>query len=81
VAVLVLAALDAGRRGEREDARPGTAHAGGRRLPGAEVAPTTPPQVSYRLSPLGADLTVRLSGLLGFIITRIPDIQAARRAW
>jgi DNA-binding HxlR family transcriptional regulator len=44
-----------------------------------EVAPTTPPQVTYRLSPLGADLTVHLSALLGFINTRIPDIQAARR--
>jgi DNA-binding HxlR family transcriptional regulator len=43
-----------------------------------EVAPTTPPQVTYRLSALGADLTVHLSGLVGFINTRIPDIQAAR---
>jgi DNA-binding HxlR family transcriptional regulator len=44
-----------------------------------EVAPTMPPQVTYRLSPLGADLTVHLSGLLGFINTRIPDIQASRK--
>ena len=45
-----------------------------------EVAPTTPPQVTYRLSALGADLSVHLSGLVGFINTRIPDIQAARRS-
>ncbi|OLT15191.1 HxlR family transcriptional regulator [Pseudonocardia sp. CNS-139] len=45
-----------------------------------EVAPTTPPQVTYRLSWLGAELTVHLSGLLDFITTRLPDIQAARRA-
>lgn len=44
-----------------------------------EVAPTTPPQVTYSLTALGADLTVHLGGLLGFLTTRLPDIEAARR--
>lgn len=44
-----------------------------------EVAPTSPPQVTYSLTTLGADLTTHLSGLLGFIETRLPDITAARR--
>jgi DNA-binding HxlR family transcriptional regulator len=45
-----------------------------------EVAPTTPPQVTYRLTALGADLTTHLSGLLDFIVTRLPDIKAAHRS-
>jgi DNA-binding HxlR family transcriptional regulator len=44
-----------------------------------EVAPTTPPQVTYSLTDLGADLTGHLTGLLDWINTRIPDIEAARR--
>lgn len=43
-----------------------------------EVAPTTPPQVTYSLTDLGRGLTGHLSGLLGFIETRLPDIEAAR---
>lgn len=43
-----------------------------------EVAPTTPPQVTYSLSGLGHGLTEHLSGLLDFITTRIPEIEAAR---
>lgn len=43
-----------------------------------EVAPTTPPQVTYSLTALGHDLTEHLTGLLEFLATRIPDIQAAR---
>lgn len=43
-----------------------------------EVAPTTPPQVTYGLTALGADLTPHLAGLLGFIQTRLPEIEAAR---
>lgn len=42
------------------------------------VAPTTPPQVTYSLTPLGAELSAHLSGLLEFLATRIGDIQAAR---
>jgi DNA-binding HxlR family transcriptional regulator len=45
-----------------------------------EVAPTTPPQVTYSLSALGAELTVHLAGLLEWINVRIPDIEAARRS-
>jgi DNA-binding HxlR family transcriptional regulator len=45
-----------------------------------EVAPTAPPQVTYRLTGLGGELTAHLAGLLGFIETRLPDIQAARRS-
>lgn len=44
-----------------------------------EVAPTTPPQVTYSLTDLGHGLTEHLTGLLDFITTRIPDIEAARR--
>jgi DNA-binding HxlR family transcriptional regulator len=43
-----------------------------------EVAPTTPPQVTYSLTGLGEDLTPHMTGLLEFLATRIPDIQAAR---
>ena len=44
-----------------------------------EVAPTTPPQVTYSLSPLGAELTGHLTGLVEWIAVRIPDIEAARK--
>jgi DNA-binding HxlR family transcriptional regulator len=44
------------------------------------VAPTAPPQVSYRLAPLGEEVTVHLGGLLEWINVRIPEIQAARRS-
>lgn len=43
-----------------------------------EVAPTTPPQVTYSLTDLGSGLTAQLTGLLDFITTRLPEIQAAR---
>ena len=42
------------------------------------VAPTRPPQVTYSLTALGVELTDHLAGLLGWIETRIGDIQAAR---
>lgn len=45
-----------------------------------EVAPTTPPQVTYSLTELGRGLTDHLTGLLDFITTRIPDIESARRS-
>ncbi|TQM15873.1 winged helix-turn-helix transcriptional regulator [Pseudonocardia sichuanensis] len=43
-----------------------------------EVAPTTPPQVTYSLTGLGHELTGHLTGLLDWIDTRLPDVQAAR---
>ena len=39
-----------------------------------EVAPTTPPQVSYSLTALGVELTEHLFGLLEFLNDRIGDI-------
>jgi DNA-binding HxlR family transcriptional regulator len=43
-----------------------------------EVAPTTPPQVTYSLTTLGAELTGHITGLLDWIDTRLPDVLAAR---
>jgi len=43
-----------------------------------EVATTTPPQVTYSLTALGEELTAHLTGLLDWIDTRLPDVQAAR---
>ena len=44
-----------------------------------EVAPTTPPQVTYSLTVLGMELTERVTGLVEWIAVRIPDIEAGRR--
>lgn len=41
-----------------------------------DVAPTTPPQVTYSLTPLGDELTGHLTGLLEFLATRIGDIAS-----
>ena len=43
-----------------------------------QVAPTTPPQVTYRLTDLGAELTGHLTGLVDWITVRIPDIESGR---
>lgn len=43
-----------------------------------DVAPTTPPQVTYSLTALGAELTERVTGLVEWIAVRIPDIEAGR---
>jgi DNA-binding HxlR family transcriptional regulator len=43
-----------------------------------EVAPTTPPQVTYSLTALGAELTEHVTGLVEWIAVRIPEIEAAR---
>jgi DNA-binding HxlR family transcriptional regulator len=43
------------------------------------VLPTTPPQVSYSLTELGLDLTVHLSGLIGWINARVPEVVASTR--
>src|SRR5688500_470809 len=45
-----------------------------------EVAPTTPPQVTYSLTDLGQEVTAHLAGLLDWIDTRIPQVLAARSA-
>lgn len=45
-----------------------------------EVAPTTPPQVTYSLTGIGAELTEHVSGLLDWIDVRLPDVLAARSA-
>ena len=39
-----------------------------------ELAPTTPPQVTYSLTALGLELTEHLLGLLEFLNARIGDI-------
>jgi DNA-binding HxlR family transcriptional regulator len=44
-----------------------------------EVAPTTPPQVTYSLTELGAGLTEHLTALVEWISVRMPDIEAGRR--
>ncbi len=41
-----------------------------------EVAPTTPPQVTYSLTDLGLELTEHMFGLLEFINCRVADIIA-----
>ncbi|SHK69404.1 transcriptional regulator, HxlR family [Pseudonocardia thermophila] len=43
-----------------------------------EVAPTTPPQVTYRLTPLGEGIAERVTGLVDWISERLPEIQAVR---
>ncbi len=43
-----------------------------------EVAPTTPPQVTYSLTSLGAELTGHVTQLVEWIAVRIPEIEAAR---
>jgi DNA-binding HxlR family transcriptional regulator len=43
-----------------------------------EVAPTTPPQVTYSLTGLGQEVTAHLAGLLDWIDTHIPDVLEAR---
>lgn len=42
-----------------------------------EVAPTTPPQVTYSLNGLGMELTEPLFGLLEFINDRVSEITAS----
>lgn len=42
-----------------------------------EVHPTTPPQVSYALTPLGADLAPRLSALTHWVEDHVEDFAEA----
>jgi DNA-binding HxlR family transcriptional regulator len=44
-----------------------------------EVAPTTPPQVTYSLTPLGDGIAERVTGLVDWISDRIPEIEDVRR--
>ena len=44
-----------------------------------EVEPTSPPRVSYALTPLGDELVTRLYGLLDWIGLRADDITDAQR--
>ncbi len=44
-----------------------------------EVAPTTPPQVTYSLTPLGDGIAERVTGLVDWIADRIPEIETFRR--
>lgn len=43
-----------------------------------EVAPTTPPQVTYSLTELGEGLAEHVTGLAEWVAEQIPAIQAAR---
>jgi DNA-binding HxlR family transcriptional regulator len=43
-----------------------------------EVAPTTPPQVTYSLTVLGMELTERVTGLVEWIAVRVGDIETGR---
>lgn len=45
------------------------------------VIPTIPPQVEYRLTPLGMELVARLEGLVGWLEQQAPTIEAARVAY
>ncbi|WP_084469412.1 winged helix-turn-helix transcriptional regulator [Jiangella gansuensis] len=45
-----------------------------------EVTPATPPQVSYRLTELGSDVTQHVVGLVGWIEHKVPEILEARQA-
>ncbi|WP_017594957.1 winged helix-turn-helix transcriptional regulator [Nocardiopsis potens] len=45
------------------------------------VEPTTPPQVSYSLTALGAELTEPLGGLVDWIARRAPEVIAAQEAY
>jgi DNA-binding HxlR family transcriptional regulator len=44
-----------------------------------EVAPTTPPQVTYSVTPLGDGIAERVTGLVDWISDRIPEIEQVRR--
>ncbi len=45
------------------------------------VIPTIPPQVEYRLTPLGEALVARLEALVGWLEEQAPAIAAARAAY
>lgn len=43
------------------------------------VEPTVPPQVSYQLTEIGAELSEQFAGLIGWMGRRVPDILAAQQ--
>ena len=46
-----------------------------------EVRPTVPPQVSYRLTPLGAEAAAALQSLVNFLRDRTAQVLAARQVF
>ena len=48
-------------------------------LVGRSVEPTIPPQVSYELTDIGAELSEQFAGLIRWMGQRVPDILAAQR--
>ncbi|WP_203433418.1 winged helix-turn-helix transcriptional regulator [Jiangella asiatica] len=46
-----------------------------------EVTPATPPQVSYRLTELGREVTRHVVGLVGWIERKVPEILEARSTY
>jgi DNA-binding HxlR family transcriptional regulator len=42
------------------------------------VEPSVPPKVTYALTPVGAELAEVMSGVLGWIGRRLPEIERAR---
>jgi DNA-binding HxlR family transcriptional regulator len=43
-----------------------------------EVQSTMPPRVEYQLTPLGVETTDRLSALVKFLESRMPEVEAAQ---
>ncbi|MGW4376299.1 winged helix-turn-helix transcriptional regulator [Streptomyces albidoflavus] len=46
-----------------------------------DAQPGNPPHVEYRLTPLGAEVSTRLLGLITLLEDRMPDVLAAREAY
>ncbi|GAA3818375.1 MULTISPECIES: helix-turn-helix domain-containing protein [Amycolatopsis] len=46
-----------------------------------EAEPTIPPRVEYSLTPLGAEVAGRLRELIELVEGRVPEVEAARRAY
>ncbi|MEV4440424.1 helix-turn-helix domain-containing protein [Streptomyces sp. NPDC049577] len=46
-----------------------------------EAQPTNPPRVDYRLTPLGREVTERLTGLIELLEARMPEVLAARERY
>ena len=43
------------------------------------VEPTVPPQVSYELTEIGAELSEQFAAIIGWMGRRVPDILAAQQ--
>ncbi|MFD4171775.1 winged helix-turn-helix transcriptional regulator [Streptomyces albidoflavus] len=46
-----------------------------------DARPGNPPHVEYRLTPLGAEVSARLLGLITLLENRMPEVLAARQAY